>query len=49
MSQNDHMLSYLDLPRWRVVAETDIATPSSLAISIRAIVDLPAPEGLERT
>ena len=26
-----------------MVAETDMATPSSVAISIRAIVDLPAP------
>ena len=33
----------------RVVADTDMAMPSSLASSIRAIVDLPAPLGLDRT
>ena len=33
----------------RVVAETDMATPSSASRSIRAMVDLPAPEGLDRT
>ena len=33
----------------RVVAEMDRARPSSVAISIRAIVDFPAPDGLDST